>query len=219
MKLNSNRKKKTLIIVLAIVAALAVIAGAIAIITAVNNADKQEQDDRNIVRGINIASKPTKTTYYVGEQFDPTGTSVQVLTNSKEYTYFVDSSKLTFEGFDSSVPNDKLTITVSYEGQQATFDIVVKEHESSAPTLTSIEVYNFETTYSLTEWNTYGPNSTGAKIKCIYSDGSVVEGIVLKDKYIFDVTKLNAAGTTQITIKYSDGVTTVELPVTITITN
>lgn len=217
MKLNTNRRKK-LLIALAVVVALAVIVGVVAIIITVN-ANKQEAEDKNIVRGISIASSPAKTVYYVGEAFDPTGTKIQVLTNSANYTYFVDWTQLTFEGFDSSVANEKLTITVSYKGYTTTFNVVVKEHEPETPTLTGIEVYNFETTYPLDEWNKYGPNSTGAYIRCIYSDGSVVEDIVLKDKYIFGVTKLSSAGATEITIKYSDGVTTVETTVEITVTN
>ena len=217
MKLNTNKRKK-LLIVLAAVVALSVIAGIVAIIITVN-ANKQEAEDKNIVRGVSIASSPTKTVYYVGEAFDPTGTKIQVLTNSANYTYFVDWDQLTFEGFDSSVANEKLTITVSYKGYTTTFNVEVKDHEPETPTLTGLEVYNFETTYQLEEWNKYGPNSTGAYIRCIYSDGSVVEDIVLKDKYIFGVTKLSSAGATEITIKYSDGVTTVETTVEITVTN
>ena len=198
--------------------ALAVIAGVVAIIVTVN-ANKQEAEDKNIVRGISIASSPAKTEYYVGEAFDPTGTKIQVLTNSANYTYFVDWKELTFEGFDSSVANEKLTITGSYRGYSTTFNVEVKEHEPETPTLTGIEVYNFETTYPFVEWNKYGPNSTGTYIRCIYSDGSVVGDIILKDKYIFGVTKLSSAGTTEITIKYNDGVTTVETTVEITATN
>lgn len=217
MKLQSNKRKRTLILIAALVG-LAVIIGVAAIIIAVNvNAEKQEAENRDIIRGISISAVPAKTVYYVGEVFDPTGAKIQVLTNSSSYTYFVDWNKLTFEGFDSSVANDKLTITVSYKGYSTTFDVKVQEHEHIAPVLTSIEVQNFTTTYSKEEWNKYGPNSTGATIKCIYSDGSVVEDIVLKDKYIYGVADSDV-GTTEIIIKYSDGVTTVELPITITIT-
>lgn len=218
MKLQRRNNTKIILIVIVAVLALAAIGfGIFAVVSSINA--KKEAEAGKEIQQIIMSSYPDKNIYYVGESFDPKGAKIQVITKASSETSFVDYNQLTFSGFDSSVPSDKVTITVSYKGFTTTFDVVVRERESLSPTLTSIEVYNFETTYSLTEWNTYGPNSTGAKIKCIYSDGSVVEDIVLKDKYIFDVTKLSAAGTTQITIKYSDGVTTVELPVTITITN
>ena len=219
MKLNNNKRKKTIIIiVVAAIVVLAVVAGIIAIVVSNNRAQQQEQENRNIIRGISISSNPTKTVYYLGDAFDPTGTRIQVLTNSREYTYFVEWNELTFEGFDSSVTNDKLTITVTYMEYSTTFDIQVKEPETLAPTLESIEVYNFQTTYPLSEWNIYGPNPAGAKIRCVYSDGSVVEDIALKSKYISGYSKLDTAGATQITITYTDGVTTVSTTVEITIT-
>ena len=170
------------------------------------------------IQYITVAFKPNKTTYYIGETFDPAGLKVQVVTNSQEYTHFVDWTQLSFEGFDSSVPNEKLTVTVSYEGYSTILDVVIKEVESSQSKLEKIEIYDFQTTYTLKKWNMGGPNTNGAKIRAIYSDGSVVEGIVLKDIYIPGYEQLDAPGTTEITVQYSDSVTTVETTVTITVT-
>lgn len=215
LRLKNDKPKVGLIIGIVALALVLVLV----VLSAVQcSKDKKEEEAKGKeIEGIAIAFRPDKTTYYVGEEFDPVGTQVQVITNSQEYTHFVDWNQLTFEGFDSSVANDKVTITVSYQGYTTKFDVAVKEPQLSTPTLVGIEVYNFETTYSKSEWNTYGPKASGGRIRCIYSDGSVVEDIVLKSKYIYGVVESDV-GTTEITVKYSDGVTTVELPITITIT-
>lgn len=64
---------------------------------------------------ISITQKPTKTSYYIGEEFDKTGLCV--------YAYYMGSStsskkdvtdSVSISGFDSSKKNSYLSITVSY---------------------------------------------------------------------------------------------------------
>ena len=220
MKLRrQSQKRKVVMIVLAIVLAVALIAGIVAIIVGVNNAKKLEAFNKEVVRII-VASKPNKTVYYVGEEFDPTGLRIQVVTNGQDETYFVDyNEEMNIIGFDSSKSASSQVITVSYKGFSSMFVVEIKEEPKPAPTLEKIEVYGFKTTYSLTEWNTYGPDVAGARIRCIYSDESVEEDIILKNSYIKGYQKLDAPGTTEITVKYSVGGKTLETTVTITITN
>lgn len=220
MKLKSQKKSKSIIIIVAILALVliaAVIFGAIYINKMI---EEQKQDEENqVVRKIAISIVP-KTEYYVGDELDLTGLKIQVIAGTNEYSYFVSypNSDLVVTGFDSSVANDELPITVSYQGFTATFNVKIKEHASATPVLERIEISdNFQTTYDLEEWNNYGPNTDNVTLTLVYSDGSV-DNVQFKHKHIYGFTNLSAAGTTQITIKYSDGVTTVELPVTITIT-
>ena len=66
-----------------------------------------------------------KTVYTQGEQFDRAGLVVTATlsdSTQKEVT-----EKCTITGFDSSTPIDSQTITVSYKGQTATFDIKIEE--------------------------------------------------------------------------------------------
>lgn len=217
MKLQKrNNKKIVLLIILAVVVLAAIVSGVVAIISNIN--EKKELEAGKEIQQIIMSSYPDKMVYYVGESFNPTGAKIQVITKGQSETYFVDYNKLSFEGFDSSEVNDAVEIKVSYKGYSTTFTVRVIDFPSSTPVLERIEVYNFTTSYPKSEWNMYGPNSAGARIRCIYSDGSVIEDIVLKDKYIYGVTESDV-GTTEITIKYSDGVTTVETTVEITVTN
>ena len=212
--------KKRLIIIIAAAVLLLAVGITVAVVLSMRSQQQAVNDeDGKTVLGISMNFYPTKRVYYVGEEFDPNGIRIQVRTKGQEYTTFIDDvSKLKFSGFDSSVPNDKLVITVEYEGWTTTFDLVVKEKEKPTPKLVSIEVYNLIDTYNLEEWNYYGPDVSGARIRCHYDDGSVKEDIILKNAHINGFKKLNAPGTTEITVKYNDGVTTVETTVTITVT-
>lgn len=222
MKLKSQKKSKSIIIIVAIIALVLIAALVIGGIYINKMIEKQKQDEENQqISKIAISIVP-KTEYYIGDELDLTGLKIQVIAGTNEYSYFVSypDSDLVVSGFDSSVANDELPITVSYKGFTATFNVKIKEHASASPVLERIEISdNFQTTYDKDYWNDYGPNTKDVTLTLVYSDGSVVENVQLKHKYIYGFTTLEAAGTTQIIIKYSDGVTTVELPITITITN
>lgn len=218
LRRHHNKINNKTIIVLAIILAVVLVAGIVAIIVGVDSAQKQDKFNKEVIR-INVSSRPAKLVYYVGETFDPTGLKLQVVTNHQDESYFVEyNEEMNFSGFDSSEPNNAQTITVSYMGFSTTFVVEIKEKPSLAPVLESIEVYNFKTTYTLADWNKYGPSVTGARIRCVYSDGSTEEDIILKNSYIYGFKKLESAGTTEIIIKYTIGSVTVQTNVTITIT-
>ena len=220
----SLNNKTTILIISAIVLAVVVIGIVVGVLISNHNEQVEQEEHDKTVIGINVASKPDKDVYYVGEEFDPTGFLLQIVTNSGAETQFIEYNEdIHFTGFDSSVAVGNQTITVSYMNHMTTFVIQIKEAPKPAPKLEGIEVYNLQTTYTLSDWNRYGPDVrgidfTGAKIRCIYSDGSVKEDILLNNSYIYGYTKLDAPGTTSITVKYSNGETTVETTVTITIT-
>lgn len=219
MKLRSRRNtnKKLIIIVAAIVLALVLIGTIVGVVIGKTNDEKEQDEYNKTIIGINVALKPTKDVYYVGEEFDPTGFLLQIVTNGIGETSFVEYNEdMIFSGFDSSAPTEAQTITVSYMDFVTTFVIQIKEEAQVAPTLERIEVYNFKTEYTLSDWNLSGPDVRGGRIRCIYSDGSVVEDILLKDSYIDseDVIYMSKPGKTEITVKYSNLETTVEITVT-----
>lgn len=219
MKLRKNNKKVKIGLIIGIVALALLLVLVILGTVQCSKEQKEEEARGKEIEYITIALMPDDTTYYIGEAFDPTGTKIQVVTKSQDYTYFVDWTELTFEGFDSSATNEKLEILVSYEGYTTKFYVVVKEIETTSPILQSIEVYDFQTEYTFKKWNMGGPNTNGAKIRATYSDGSVVEDIIMKDSNIPGYDQLTAPGKTYITVQYNDGVTTVETTVEITVTN
>lgn len=82
---------------------------------------------------LDIASKPTKTTYEIGEKLDLAGLKVKAVYTSGDKVEEIDLDQATEEnrdgytvsGFDSTVAGEK-TLIVSYRGASATFNVTVK---------------------------------------------------------------------------------------------
>ena len=72
--------------------------------------------------GIEVESDPSKTEYYVGDEFDSTGIKVNALYSDGSKVDVTSTVLLT--GFDSSKAGE-ITITVSYEEQTATFKVTI----------------------------------------------------------------------------------------------
>lgn len=215
MKLNASKKKKN-IVILCIAVAISIIAAAVGVALVVNQNNYTEPNGTDITK-IMIATNPNKTIYYVGESFDPLGASIQVLTYNMDYTYFVDHTKLSFSGFDSSEVNDNVTITVSYKGFSTSFNVKVVPEPDPTPHIANIEIVGFKTEYTLQEWLD-GVRVLGSKLKLNYDDGNVVEKNIQYSMIYGYTQEVSAPCTVEITIKYNDNGELHELPVTITIT-
>lgn len=213
MKLKSKNKGKKALIITGIVLAVIVVISLIALLVGVIVYNEQGK----VIDYLIISSYPDKLVYYVGESFDPTGLEFQVIFKNGESTYVSNTALLTFEGFDSSEPSSEQEITVGYMGHAKTISVVIVELPKPTPTLESIEVYDLQTEYDIEYWNSYGLNIVGSMIRLHYSDGSIEEKYLLS-KYVSGVRMVDAPGTLEITVKYSDGVNMVETQVEITIT-
>ena len=85
------------------------------------------------VTGITVTA-PTKTTYVVGQSLDTTGMAITAEYNDgTSGTVAIGDVQIT--GFDSSAPADSQTVTVTYRGKSATFNVIIE-----AKTLQSIAV-------------------------------------------------------------------------------
>ena len=85
---------------------------------------------------IELTTAPTKAEYLIGEELDVTG-GILTLTYSDNTTEEItlDTEGVEITGFDSSIANDALVVTVSYEGMTDTFTIAIIEDNSvDAPT-------------------------------------------------------------------------------------
>lgn len=217
MQLKKRNSKKTIIIALSVAVVAVLIITGIVIGLNIDKASNQV-----IYRGIMVSSNPNKTVYYVGEEFDPSGMKVQVLATNNETSYFIDykDPELKVTGFDSSVANEMLVLTVTYREFTTTCNVTIKEPEKGTPYLTSIRLSdNFTTTYSLDWWNTYGMVLDDVKVICIYSDGTEKE-FPMESSYCYGVDYTITSPETQvITVKYSDNGVWAETTVPITITN
>ena len=145
---------------------------------------------------INIKTQPKKTTYVLGEKFDPDGMSVELL--------YRDGSKrdvdgYTISGFDSETEGEK-TVTVTWKHLNGTkFSKTIKvKVVDTRPKLTGISVKTLplKTEYQLRE----KLDLSGLVIEGMYTDGSTS---VIND---YTVSGYNAlkAGTQTVTVKYGD---------------
>lgn len=176
----------------------------------------QNTERPTVITGINISIYP-KVEYYVGESFDPTGLKVQLVSNNNQASSFVDASKLEISGFDSSVPNDAVVITVKYQEFTTQFTVRVKERPEDEPTVVGIKLSdNFQSTYTLQEWNSNnGPYLRGVRIILIYSDGSEETTDANVYTFCMDVERqLDAPGTTQFKVFYQGFETTITVTIT-----
>ena len=219
MKLVSEKKKRmTLIITIAIVAIVLIAIGVLAfslIKTLPNNPAAKPTEPPLTMRGISVSNTPDKWEYYVGDEFDPRGTLVQVIMNQQSATHFVGHTELQFSGFDSSVPNENLEITVSYKGYTAKFSVVIKERPTESVEVVSIKLSDdFKSSYTLSEWNKSGPSFSGVKLILVSSDGSETE-VRMKYDYCSGINKnLEAPGETQFVIRFRGFETTVTVTIT-----
>ena len=90
-----------------------------------------------VLNSINIKTLPSKTSYYVGDELDLNGLSL-------EAKYSDGTTKIITSGFDCDLKEltstGKKTISVTYEGKTASFDVIVVEKEIPVPKVQSVSV-------------------------------------------------------------------------------
>ncbi len=147
-----------------------------------------------VLNSISIKSKPTKTSYFVGDTLNTTGL---VLTAS----YSDGTTEEVTSGFTctpttlSTVGNQ--LITVKYYGKTATFSVTVK---SVDPTGVSVKTKPSKTSYYVGDTL----NTSGLVLTVTYNNGSSKE---VTSGFTCSPTTLSTAGTQTITVKY-EGLTT-----------
>lgn len=215
MKLVSQKKKNTIVVV-SIIAAILVVALVVGAIVFLTDLFKTEEDNTPPVDlGIQI-SRQAKTEYVVGEKFDASNIIVQLLSTKQEGVKLLYEKDLTFSGFDSSAPCEGQVITVKYGEFVTHYTVNIREKSAqTTKTLESVKLADgFRTTYPKDWWNSYGPTIRGAKLVCTYSDGSSEEIDLLYEWCDGVNLDIQAPGETQFTIKYKG----FEITVTVTIT-
>lgn len=153
--------------------------------------------------GIEVAFTPAKTTYYLNDQFDSTGMTVKAAYNSGKVVTLSDTD-YQISAVDLSTPGSK-EVTVTYEGQTATFMIHVLEDE-----LTELKIARMpiKTLYYIGE----DFDSKGMAIKAVYGDTEV---LLEEDEYTITQENFDnqVAGEQSITVHHKGK--TIEVPVTI----
>ena len=150
---------------------------------------------------IAVTTKPTKTSYFVGENFSSAGAVVTAAYNNGK-TQNV-TSNTTFSGFDGSKTGTQ-TITATYSGKTATFTVTVTAVTVSSLTLVSKPT---KTTYNVGE----SFSSSGAKITATYNNGTTSD---VTSSVTYSGFSSSSAGTKTITASY--GGKSVTFTVTVT---
>ena len=155
-----------------------------------------EVEVRNEVTGISVKTTPSKTSYVVEEELDLTGGVITVSYEDGTTTEVnMTSDEVTATGYNSNQLGNQ-TITVSYEGHTATFNVTVRNEVreigiASAPT---------KTTYIRGE----ELELAGGVISVTYVDGST-ENVDMTSEEV-EVTGYNSTqlGTQTITVSYEE---------------
>ena len=158
--------------------------------------------EEKTLTGVSVHTAPTKTSYYVGDTLDTTGLQLQ-LTYSDNSTELV-TTGFTTDGFDSATAGTQ-TITVTYEGETATFNVTVSERPQI---LSDVSIYTNPTKTSYYIGDTL--DTEGLELKLTYSDNSigyVTTGFTTSD---FDSTTV---GTKTITVTYGGKTATFDVTV------
>ena len=124
------------------------------------------------VTGITVKTAPTKTSYTVGDTFDPSGLVLTVTYSdapTADVTYSANAG-ITFSGFDSSSAGTK-TITATYAEKTATFTVTVAEAQSETVSI-SVPVANTGLKYTGNE-QTGVPSGTGYTLSGTYAATNV----------------------------------------------
>ena len=210
-KVNSKKIVVPLIIMLALVLV-------VVLITVVVNIKMDY--DKQIARV--LVSTPPKLQYFAGERPNYEGLKLQVVLNNGE-SYFVDASECEISGFDSSKAVERQTITVSYQGFQCAYQIMIKEAPKPSPILSEIylETLPQKTQYKVGEWL----DTTGGVLMVKYTDGTYMRhNLIIQDVYGFVTDVKNEtyvtqqAGTYTLEIRYREGGVTKTCTYEITVT-
>ncbi len=118
------------------------------------------------VTGVTVKANPTKTEYAVGDTLDVTGGKIEVTYASGEKKT-IDMTAEMIAGFDSSEAGE-ITLTVTYEGFSAQFDVEIK---TPAPAPTSSEEQSSESVTPTPDTSSDKGDETAKKGGC---GGSVV---------------------------------------------
>lgn len=224
MKLKRSSKKKKIVIVA--IVAVVVLALICVVGVALSNAGfsiipQTTTTTTTVIYGINMSVYP-RTTYYVGEEFDPGNMSVQLVSNNNGVTRFIKYSSLEISGFDSSEPCEKQWITVKYKDYITGFNVKIIEPESEDEVVfTGIKLTdNVQTSYTLEEWNAnQGPYLRGVNVIFVFSDGSEIESTLNVYDLLCDYEKhLDEPGETTFTIRLTRAEGNYETIVKVTIT-
>ena len=141
------------------------------------------------VTSLTIATKPTKTNYYVGDTLNTAGLTLKAAYNNGTTQTITSGFTCTPTALTSAGAQ---TVTVSYGGKTATFTVNVQD-----VTLSGIAIASNPTKTSYYVGNTL--DTTGLKLTATYNNGTTQ---TITGGFTCTPTALSAAGTQTVTVNY-----------------
>ena len=143
------------------------------------------------ITSIEVEERPTKTTYVVGETFDPTGMKITGRRNDNTKVAITDYT------YDKTEPLTlaDTTVTITYEGLTTTLNITVVEES-----LERIEVTTNPTKMSYLVGETFDP--TGMVVSTVTNKGT--KKALEASEYSYDKTEPLTLADTTVTITYQE---------------
>lgn len=197
-------------IAIAIIAAVLVVVGVIALIVFGPTAYEHGKE----IGKIAISQMPAKTQYLTGERafFD----DLEILvTRNDGKTFTVNAADCEITGFDSSVPVTIQKITVKYQNHVTSFSVTINERPAPMRILVGIRLETLpKTKYKLGE----SLDTTGGVLVCEYKDGTTLK-VPLVNGYVSGFSKIKEPGTHTLKVVYTENGLSVETTYKITVTN
>ena len=154
------------------------------------------------ITSIAVTTKPTKTSYVVGQSLDVTGGKITAYYNDGSSSV-VNMTASMVSGFNSSTTGTK-TLTVTYNGKTATFTVTV-----IAKALTNIAITTNPTKTSYVVGETL--DVTGGKITAYYNDGS--SEVINMTASMVSGFNSSTAGTKTLTVAFSGKTTSFSITI------
>ncbi len=166
-----------------------------------------ERETDNGTARLDITKKPRKLVYRIGEELDLSGMEVTATYNDGSREVVTDYEVITQ---NPTRRTGKVTVTISYEGKTAGFEITVKQRKTKppAPTMTGIAITEKpeKLIYQVGE----PLDLRGMAVKAVYSDGTQA---TVGNYTVVTENPTGSAGKIPVTIAYSGK--TAELEITV----
>lgn len=206
MRFNEFSTKKKAIVLVSIILPIVIILSVLATFLGIYVVEGEK------IKSISVSREPYKVSYYVGEEADYTGFELQVTKNNNEI-YFVDHTECVFEGFDSSVVNERLTINVQYQEFETYFYVEIKSRPTTIGLLENIYINPLpKTLYKVGD----PLNTEGGAIVKVYNNGTESR-VDLLNKYVYNFDS-SVPGEFDLLVKYIENGIFATTSYTITVT-
>lgn len=147
------------------------------------------------LNSISVTTLPTKTTYFTSEEFSAAGGYITAFySNNTTKKFSLSESDITCTGFTKGVAGTQ-TITATYQGKTATFDVIVNK-----PKLTGFEITTLPNKIIYTKNDNL--DVTGGKVKIFYEDGTSDDNVVIDPAWCSPTTLTTVGDNIVITVTY-----------------